>query len=82
MGGGGDFAPQFTKKSTFKSCRKLNFGMLAYVNPTKRNLRKKIGLTTIRQAQPKPQLSLAELVYIIAAEPPPTPPPPIGVYSG
>ena len=27
---------------------KLKFGMLAIVNPTKRNLRKKIGLTPIR----------------------------------
>ena len=41
MGGGANFAPQFTKNSTSKPCRKLKFGILAYVNPTKRYLRKK-----------------------------------------
>ena len=42
FGGGGDFAPQFTKKkSTSKPCMKLKFGILAFVNPTKRNLKKK-----------------------------------------
>ena len=41
--GGWSFAPQITKKkSTSKPCRKLKFGMLAYLNSTKRKMRKQL----------------------------------------
>ena len=44
---GGGICPSIYKKSTSKPCRKLKFGILAYVNPTKINMRKKIGVTPI-----------------------------------